>query len=62
MKQNVGSKDASIRTVLAIAIAAGGVYFKSWWGLLAIVPLATAWFSFCPIYTLLGINTCKVKK
>lgn len=61
MKQNVGRKDAAVRIVLAVVIGFVGYYYKSWWGLLALVPLATAYFSFCPLYKLLGINTCKTK-
>lgn len=28
------------------------------WGWIGIVPIATAAFNFCPLYTLLGVNTC----
>ncbi|MDY0199488.1 MAG: DUF2892 domain-containing protein [Bacteroidales bacterium] len=62
MKSNVGKTDKVIRVIIALLIAALGVYYKSWWGLVAIIPLATAMFSFCGLYTLLGINTCPVKE
>jgi len=62
MKQNVGNKDAAIRVVLATVIALIGFYNASWWALLALIPLATAYFGFCPLYKLLGINTCKKHK
>jgi hypothetical protein len=29
-----------------------------WWGWIGIVPLGTALVGFCPLYPLLGINTC----
>ena len=61
MQSNVGSADKSIRLFLAVLIGAAGFYYSSWWGLLAIVPLLTALFSFCPIYKILGINTCNKK-
>jgi hypothetical protein len=61
MKCNVGKTDKTIRIVLGIVIAAAGFYFKSWWGIVAIVPLVTAFTGFCPLYSLLGINTCKTK-
>ena len=32
------------------------------WGWIGVVPLATGLFGFCPAYTLLGINTCPMKK
>jgi predicted RND superfamily exporter protein len=59
MKQNVGNVDKTIRIILAIVIAALGIYFKSWWGLVALVPLATALMSFCPLYPLFKISTRK---
>lgn len=61
MKQNVGSTDKIIRIVLGIVIAAIGYYYKSWWGLVALVPLLTAFISFCPIYTIFNISTKKEK-
>ena len=62
MKANVGKTDKIIRIIIALIIAAAGVYFNSWWGLLAIIPLATALVSFCGLYSLLGISTCHAKK
>lgn len=44
MKCNISKTDKNIRIVLGIIIAATGVYFKSWWGIVAIVPLITATF------------------
>jgi hypothetical protein len=61
MKQNVGRNDAMVRMILGVLIALAGIYYTSWWGLLAFVPLLTAYFNFCPLYKLLGINTCKTK-
>lgn len=34
---------------------------KTPWGLLGIIPLATGLLGSCPLYTLLGISTCKMK-
>lgn len=62
MKKNVGRTDKAIRIVIGLGIAAAGLYFQSWWGLLALVPLATAFMSFCGLYTILGVNTCSAKK
>jgi len=31
------------------------------WGYVGLVPLATGIFGFCPLYRLVGVNTCKVK-
>jgi len=61
MKSNVGSVDRWLRIILGLAIAAAGFYFKSWFGLIAIVPLGTALMGSCPLYTVLGISTCPVQ-
>ncbi len=61
MKQNVGSTDKIIRIILSIVIAAVGYYYKSWWGLVALIPLLTVFISFCPIYPIFGISTKKAK-
>jgi len=59
MKQNIGSTDKIIRIILGIVIAAVGYYFKSWWGLVALVPILTALINFCPFYPIFGISTKK---
>ena len=62
MTCNVGKTDKIIRVIAAVAIAVLGFYFKSWWGLLAIIPLLTAVVGFCPLYVPLKISTVKKKK
>lgn len=57
MKSNVGNIDRVIRLVIGIGIAIGGIIFESYWGVIGVAILATAVFSFCPIYALLGIKT-----
>lgn len=59
MKKNIGNTDRTLRVLLSIAIAGIGWYYKSWWGLLAFIPLATSYIGFCPLYKVLGINSCK---
>ncbi|WP_149302865.1 YgaP family membrane protein [Pareuzebyella sediminis] len=68
MKKNMGVADRTIRIIAALIIAAL-YYFKVVEGTLAYVLLAlaaifllTSFVSFCPLYTLFGLNTCKVKK
>lgn len=61
MTRNVGSIDRMIRVLLGIVIAALGLYFQSWWGVLAIVPLGTALIGWCPAYLPFGLTTCKMK-
>jgi hypothetical protein len=55
--KNIGATDRIIRIALGVVIAALGVAFKSWLGLIALVPLATAAVSACPLYLPFGIST-----
>jgi len=62
MKTNVGGLDRIIRLTAGLAILGAGYYFKSWLGLIGIVPILTAIFRFCPAYLPIGLNTCSLKK
>lgn len=60
MKANIGTIDRSLRIaagLVLIALSLSGVI--GLWGWIGLVPLATGIFRFCPVYTLLGIRTCK---
>ena len=68
MKTNMGSLDRIIRILLAAVMSV--LYFtNSITGVLGIVLLAisavfvlTSLVGFCPLYTLVGFNTCASKK
>ncbi|MBP7931507.1 MAG: DUF2892 domain-containing protein [Chitinophagaceae bacterium] len=68
MKKNMGSMDRVVRILLAVVFAA--LYFTGTVsGTLGLVLVAaagifalTSVISFCPLYPILGINTCSVKK
>lgn len=63
MKTNVGTVDRVLRIVagaVLIGLAATGTVGA--WGYLGLVPLLTGLFRFCPVYPLLGINTCPLSK
>jgi hypothetical protein len=56
---NESSLDRVVRVVLGIVLLS--LVFvgpKTMWGLLGFVPLATGFIGFCPLYRVLGINTC----
>lgn len=59
MNANVGNADRIVRIVVGLGLLAAGVAFRSLWGLVGLLPLATGLFRFCPAYTLFGISTCK---
>ncbi|MEZ5000539.1 MAG: DUF2892 domain-containing protein [Bacteroidales bacterium] len=57
MKKNIGKYDRVIRIVLGLAIIALGFYFKTFLGLIGLIPLVTALFGFCPLYSPFGLST-----
>lgn len=59
MKFNVGTIDRLMRIALGLIIAILGVWFDSWWGLLAFIPLVTGLFQWCPLYLPFKISTIK---
>lgn len=67
MKKNMGNIDRIIRVLIALLVIV--LYFSNIiTGTLGIVLLAlagifvlTSLISFCPLYTIFGINTCKKK-
>ena len=61
MKINMGSLDRILRIVAGLVIIGAGIAFKSWCGVIGVILLATAAIGFCPLYTLLGVSTCKLK-
>lgn len=62
MKLNVGGIDRILRIVVGVVlIALAAMGNIGWWGYIGIVPLVTGLFRFCPLYTLLGMNTCPVR-
>ncbi|MBT8349678.1 MAG: DUF2892 domain-containing protein [Deltaproteobacteria bacterium] len=59
MKKNVGSVDRAIRIIAGLLIIFIGIYFKSWWGVIGLLPIATAALGWCPAYLPFGISSCK---
>ncbi len=63
MNKNVGGADKALRILaggLLVVLTALGVI--GWWGWLGVVPLLTGLFGFCPLYRLLGLNTCPLQR
>ena len=59
MKTNVGMIDASLRLLVGLAILSLMVVGpKTWWGLLGLIPIATAIMGYCPLYAAFGLRTC----
>jgi hypothetical protein len=62
MSCNVGSIDRVIRILAGLALIAWALMGGPVWAWIGVVPLATGLFKICPAYSLLGINTCGIKK
>jgi hypothetical protein len=63
MKTNVGNIDRTLRIVAGLAILSLFLVLdegQRGWALLGLVPLVTGLVSWCPLYTMLGIRTCKM--
>lgn len=63
MKVNVGGIDRVLRIVVGLALIALTLLgYIGMWGWIGVVPLVTGLIGFCPLYTLIGMNTCPAKK
>jgi hypothetical protein len=59
--RNEGAIDRVLRVGLGVAlIALVFVGPQTPWGWLGLVPLLTGVVGFCPLYRLVGVNTCKL--
>lgn len=60
MTKNVCGTEKWIRAILGVAIILAGLYYSSWWGLIGLIPLATAVFSYCPLTHAIGFSSCRI--
>jgi membrane protein YdbS with pleckstrin-like domain len=67
MTKNVGTVDRAMRALVGILALAGAFalgWFSGWmvWAaaVVGVIMLVTAAVGMCPIYRLLGINTCRI--
>jgi hypothetical protein len=62
LKKNVGNTDRAVRIILGIGlIALVFVGPQTVWGWVGVIPLLTAFVGSCPLYSLLGVNSCPTK-
>ncbi len=60
---NEGAIDRLLRVIVGIAILSLTIVGpRTLWGLAGVVPLLTGLVGYCPLYSILGINTCPMKK
>ena len=61
--KNEGNLDRILRVVVGAAVTS--LVFvgpQSAWGWVGLVPLITGLVGNCPVYSLLGVNTCGIKQ
>jgi hypothetical protein len=64
MSKNVGGIDKVLRIIVGLVLIAYAIPLGfpqtgwNWVGWIGVVPLLTAMFNFCPLYSLVGMNTC----
>lgn len=68
MTTNMSNFDRALRLIVGILLVALALGLHDagnapqsaiWWGWIGVIPLATAFLGWCPLYRLLGISTCK---
>jgi len=64
MTTNVGIVDRIVRVLVGLALIAWALGYipnagASMWGWIGLVPLVTGLFGTCPVYSLIGYDTCK---
>ncbi|MCA2010517.1 DUF2892 domain-containing protein [Cereibacter sphaeroides] len=64
--RNEGSLDRILRVIVGLALLAGYFVFPDaayrWAFLIGVVPLVTGLVGTCPLYSILGINTCGLRR
>lgn len=61
--QNEGILDRTLRVVVGLVVLS--LVFvgpQTPWGWIGLVPLLTGAVGFCPLYKVIGLNTCPLKK
>lgn len=65
-KTNEGTVDRALRIIVGVVMLAMFFMYPgaSWryWTLIGVVPLLTGLVGTCPLYSILGMSTCPVKK
>jgi hypothetical protein len=65
-KTNVGTIDRALRVIVGLALLSAFFLFPDapwrWFTLIGIVPVVTGLFATCPLYSMLGLSTCPMKR
>ena len=62
MMANVGGIDRALRIIIGLVlISLVFIGPKTPWGWIGVIPLATGFIRFCPLYPLFKFSSCKTK-
>ena len=62
MEKNEGTVDRIVRVCLGLVLLSlTFVGPQTLWGLVGLIPLITGAVGFCPLYKIIGLNTCPLK-
>lgn len=62
LAKNIGGFDKMVRIVIGALLILDAVLGYGVWMWIGVVPLATGLLGSCPLYQLVGLNTCPLKK
>lgn len=63
MKVNVGQTDKILRILVGMGLLSLAFMGpKTAFGYIGLIPLITGLVNYCPLYSVLGMNTCSAKK
>jgi hypothetical protein len=61
MGRNVCGKERTLRFIIGLLLVALGIAYGSWIiSIIGGIPILTAMFSYCPINSLMGRNSCSM--
>ncbi|KIC27645.1 YgaP family membrane protein [Leisingera sp. ANG-M6] len=63
MPRNEGTLDRALRIILGLILLS--LVFtgpQTLWGLIGLIPLLTGLMGYCPLYQMIGLSTCPLKK
>jgi Protein of unknown function (DUF2892) len=64
MQLNIGSVDRFVRVVIGVILLSLALVLPGQLkliSLLGLIPIFTAFFRWCPLYTLFGLSTCPLR-
>lgn len=63
MTRNLGGFDKGLRIGVGVLLLALGLSGRlGWWGAIGLVPLLIGLVGNCPLYSILGFNTCRWRR